>query len=503
MEVVVDTQEQVTNLQMVLQWGSDGRWVLNQEVEIGRAKGEVVQLLKGFELVGGMNPSTIMPGAGLRFAYNPELRLQRMLDLEGFQCVEGSLDVDCFKFRPDLFDENAERALGPPGGIRGSSALDLRSRLGFGLVGLATPQTGSVYSLEWAPGPNSRVRAGAFGLVVCKPSAVAGLSAEAALHSEDLMEVAEDLNASGHPMSPQPDQHILAEHYVLGDSIGQGGTGKVYEAKHRDTGQIVAIKEILLITAVRVEIRELQFYRQLAHPRIVQYLGHEVLPGFDGGPERLFLVLEYCAGGSIHSQLKAYGPLHQGLICQHMSQLLDGLSYLHEQNVVHRDLKCANLLLTHDANLKIVDFGSSKLVNDLTLKDHHTTVGTLMWMAPEMYKSQCTKASDIWSVGCCILEMVMAKHPWSQYNVDNELNFIRLLTMSDLVPALPPETDAVLKDLAHCCLRRVPEERLSISELKGHDFFLNPAHRSPALRGSGVRRVPSNPGFHHQVGAMA
>mmetsp|Transcript_84136 Transcript_84136/g.238688 ORF Transcript_84136/g.238688 Transcript_84136/m.238688 type:complete len:305 (-) Transcript_84136:146-1060(-) len=276
------------------------------------------------------------------------------------------------------------------------------------------------------------------------------------------------------------------------DTIGEGTSATVYMARYDDErqGEVpVAVKELhdgrfdfAIMQAVR---RELHILIQVEHPNIVRLIG------VVNQAEPLRLVLEYCAGGSIHSQLKAYGPLQESLIRHHAQQLLEGLSYLHTQSFVHRDLKCANLLLTHDANLKIADFGCSKLVqHGGVMKEHHTTVGTLMWMAPESYTSEWTLAADIWGVGCCILEMVMAKHPWSMNNVDNEFNFIRIFTMTNAVPKMPPEMDPVLADLTQRCLLRDPKERASIVELQEHAFFVHPMLRGSSLRNSSSNTLP-------------
>merc|ERR1711939_329552 len=97
--------------------------------------------------------------------------------------------------------------------------------------------------------------------------------------------------------------------------------------------------------------------KQLVHPRVVQYLGYDLGPEKldEGVGERLFLFMEHCTGGSVGSHLSDYGHLELPLIQKYACQLLEGLDYLHTRQppVVHRDLKCANLLLTYDSNLKI------------------------------------------------------------------------------------------------------------------------------------------------------
>eukprot|EP00930_Biecheleria_cincta_P095564 TRINITY_DN87512_c0_g1_i1.p1 TRINITY_DN87512_c0_g1~~TRINITY_DN87512_c0_g1_i1.p1 ORF type:complete len:590 (+),score=66.00 TRINITY_DN87512_c0_g1_i1:128-1897(+) len=217
----------------------------------------------------------------------------------------------------------------------------------------------------------------------------------------------------------------LYKDFSLGETVGLGSFGRVLTARHSASGQIVAVKEMMFDSeAGHRALGEITLCEQLDHPRIVRYLGHEVVQGMPGKQGRLLLILGYCSGGSLESHLQTYGPLDIHLVAKYAKQLLEGLSYLHGQlpPVVHRDLKGANLLLTHDANLKISDFGCSKLLSFRDgLSGEHTVAGSLFWMAPEVLRGRfrLTPAVDIWSLGCCVLEMATAKKPWAERNFDN------------------------------------------------------------------------------------
>lgn len=203
----------------------------------------------------------------------------------------------------------------------------------------------------------------------------------------------------------------LARDFQRGAMLGAGSFGCVFAARHVSTGEIVAVKEMFLdrgsvsneargARLVRLT-RELRLCEQLEHPRIVRYMGHEFVIGAQGGPERVYLFLEYCSGGSLAAQLRTFGALNELLLRKYTAQLVEGLIYLHSRSppVVHRDLKCANLLLTHGADVKITDFGCSKWLSgsDAVLEAEHSVVGSVFWMAPELLrgKPRLATCSDV------------------------------------------------------------------------------------------------------------
>ena len=120
----------------------------------------------------------------------------------------------------------------------------------------------------------------------------------------------------------------------------------------------------------------------------------------------------YCENGSLHSICKAYGKFPENLVGVYMTQVLQGLQYLHDQGVIHRDIKGANILTTKDGTVKLADFGVS--TSTLAGPDKEAqVVGTPYWMAPEIIQlSGATSASDIWSVGCTVIELLQGKPPY-------------------------------------------------------------------------------------------
>ena len=118
----------------------------------------------------------------------------------------------------------------------------------------------------------------------------------------------------------------------------------------------------------------------------------------------------YCENGSLHSISKNFGKFPENLVGIYMSQVLHGLLYLHEQGVIHRDIKGANILTTKQGLVKLADFGVATRTNTF---HESSVVGTPYWMAPEVIElSGATTASDIWSLGCTVIELLDGKPPY-------------------------------------------------------------------------------------------
>jgi len=262
-----------------------------------------------------------------------------------------------------------------------------------------------------------------------------------------------------------------------GETIGSGSFGRVFTAQHMVTGALVAVKEVLLKkegeSCSKEEqealLTELEFCGVFAHPNIVQYLGQELRPN-SSDPERLYLFLEYCSGGSVASQLGIFGPLDNALIARHTQQLLSGLGYLHSMSppVAHRDLKCANILLTQDGVVKLADFGCAKRMGPEDAKPgQHVVVGSVYWAAPEMLEGAgpISVAVDIWSLGCCLLEMATAAHPWASRKLGNILHAWKVISRSDELPDIPENIETWVQGFIRACLQRVPSQRPSTPAL--------------------------------------
>lgn len=219
-----------------------------------------------------------------------------------------------------------------------------------------------------------------------------------------------------------------------GRFVGGGSFGQVFAAVNLDTGGVMAVKEIRFHdtqTLTRMKIipsikDEMTVLEMLNHPNVVQYYGVEV------HRDKVYIFMEYCEGGSL-SGLLAHGRIEDEMVIQvYTLQMLEGLAYLHQSGVVHRDIKPENILLDHNGVIKFVDFGAAKVIaasgktRAAALRSNDSSgvnsmTGTPMYMSPEVITGQSTSKNgvvDIWSLGCCVLEMATGRRPWA--NLDNE-----------------------------------------------------------------------------------
>ncbi|KAI0950600.1 hypothetical protein AcV7_009014 [Taiwanofungus camphoratus] len=212
--------------------------------------------------------------------------------------------------------------------------------------------------------------------------------------------------------------------WIKGALIGAGSFGKVYLGMDTAHGLLMAVKQVELPTGsapneerkksmLSALEREIELLRDLHHENIVQYLSSCI------DDDHLNIFLEYVPGGSVTSLLRNYGAFEEPLVRNWVRQILQGLNYLHERDIIHRDIKGANMLVDNKGGIKISDFGISKKVEDNLLPGHRahrpSLQGSVFWMAPEVVKQTAyTQKADIWSIGCLVVEMLTGEHPWAQ-----------------------------------------------------------------------------------------
>ncbi|KAJ6000781.1 Cytokinesis protein sepH [Penicillium waksmanii] len=260
--------------------------------------------------------------------------------------------------------------------------------------------------------------------------------------------------------------------YQLGDCLGRGAFGSVYRALNWNTGETVAVKQIKLVDLPKSELRvimlEIDLLKNLDHPNIVKY------HGFVKSVETLNIILEYCENGSLHSIAKNFGRFPENLVGLYMSQVLHGLLYLHEQGVIHRDIKGANILTTKEGLVKLADFGVASRTTGLS---ESSVVGTPYWMAPEVIElSGATTASDIWSLGCTVIELLEGKPPYHSLAPMPALFRI----VNDDHPPLPQGASPAVKDFLMQCFQKDPNLRVSARKLLKHPWIVN-ARRSDSV----------------------
>ncbi|SCZ90768.1 BZ3500_MvSof-1268-A1-R1_Chr1-3g02231 [Microbotryum saponariae] len=257
--------------------------------------------------------------------------------------------------------------------------------------------------------------------------------------------------------------HTPSFHQQLGECIGKGQFGSVYRALNLNSGRVVAVKRISLAGKTDEEIEQLSsevaVLQRLEHPSVVKYEGLVKTEHY------LNLVLEYVENGSLQKTIKHFGELPEPLVASYVVKILAGLEYLHSMHVVHCDLKAANILSTKHGNIKLSDFGTS-LVTTTMRKDDHEAYGTPNWMAPEVIELRgATTASDIWSLGCTIIELIdCGRPPYYDHNSMSAMFHI----VTDEHPPIPDRCSAELCDFLHFCFAKEPADRAAAKELLEH-----------------------------------
>lgn len=264
-----------------------------------------------------------------------------------------------------------------------------------------------------------------------------------------------------------------------GQLIGKGSYGKVYLGINLTTGDLLAVKQVEvnqkaagqdkdkmkeMVAALDQEIDTMQ---HLEHPNIVQYLGCE------RKEFSISIFLEYISGGSVGSCLRKNGKFEESLVRSLTRQTLAGLAYLHNEGVLHRDLKADNILLDVDGTCKISDFGISKKTDNIYGNDATNSMqGSVFWMAPEVVRSTglskvqnsnpqgYSAKVDIWSLGCVVLEMFAGRRPWSKEEPVGAIFKLGSLNQAPPIPddvsdSVSPEAVAFMSE----CFEIDPGER--------------------------------------------
>ena len=268
-------------------------------------------------------------------------------------------------------------------------------------------------------------------------------------------------------------ENIKIRHFKLGNLIGQGSYGKVYEALDEERGQLIAVKIIdknrlnnINYSITKIE-SEIEILSKLHHKNIVKYYGSSQ------SKNHLQIYFEYCENGSIEKMLKNYKKFSEKIIQKYTKEMLEGLEYLHAHSIIHRDIKGGNILVDRNGICKLSDFGvSKKIKDDLDKTNSYSIKGTPNYMAPEIVKNNdiITRFSDIWSLGCTVIEMINGKPPWS--HIKNPFKVLFQIANSKSPPDIPKNCSFNLRNFISCCLKINPYERLNVCQLLRHPFII-------------------------------
>ncbi|XP_031433830.1 serine/threonine-protein kinase PLK2-like [Clupea harengus] len=276
--------------------------------------------------------------------------------------------------------------------------------------------------------------------------------------------------AEHHTHGPQELSRIVTDFktgrcYCRGKLLGKGGFAKCYEFSDLVTGKVYAAK-IIPHTRVskphqRAKIdKEIELHRALHHKHIVHFYHH-----FED-KDHIYILLEYCSRRSLAHILKARKVLTEPEVRYYLRQIVAGLKYLHEQEILHRDLKLGNFFITELMELKLGDFGLAAKLEPVESR-RRTICGTPNYLPPEVLNKQGHgRESDVWALGCVMYTMLLGRPPFETTNLKETYRCIREARYT-----LPSTLSTPAQDLISGMLARNPQQRPLLDSILSHDFF--------------------------------
>ena len=254
--------------------------------------------------------------------------------------------------------------------------------------------------------------------------------------------------------------------------LGQGSFGRVYSCRHKSTGVLRAIKEIPRDKNIQTDddrvhfLKEVEILAKVDHPHIAKV--YELYEN----PYCFAVVSELVAGGQLFDYIVKVDRLTESMAASVMLQLLSALRYLHKCEIVHRDLKPENILMDQvptspdDISLKLIDFGASAT----RTKGLHTVIGSLHYLAPEVYTMNYNEKCDIWSAGCVLYVLLSGTMPF-QGETEDELIATVKRGEVDLTGGTWSSVSKEAKDFLRALLNKNRTIRLSAEQALGHPWL--------------------------------
>eukprot|EP01018_Ginkgo_biloba_P034851 Gb_41213 [translate_table: standard] len=278
------------------------------------------------------------------------------------------------------------------------------------------------------------------------------------------------------PLPPQTstDVEMLSDLERI-EILGHGSGGNVYKVRHRRTSAVYALKVIHGDHDQNIRrhiIREMEILKKTNSPYVVKCHGI-----FEKG-EEIHFVLEYMDGGSLLNVMEQR-RMSESFLADVAKQVLEGLKYLHRQKIVHRDIKPSNLLLNRKQEVKIADFGVSRILSQ-TLDPCNTYVGTCAYMSPERFDPDSYGghydgfAGDIWSLGLTLLECFTGHFPFLAPGQKADWPTLMCAICYGEPPSPPPTASDDFQSFIRCCLHKDARKRWTALQLLTHPFLSKP-----------------------------
>jgi serine/threonine protein kinase len=255
--------------------------------------------------------------------------------------------------------------------------------------------------------------------------------------------------------------------FKVQDLLGEGASGSVYKAVHRETKKVVAIKKMQVgVNNITSTVKEIKIMKDLKSPYTLKYYGCYQKD------DCIWIIMEFCDGGSVQDIIDARESepacLSEAQISQISFQVLKALEYLHSMKKIHRDIKAGNILINGRGMAKLADFGiSAQQVGD---EKRTTTIGSSYWMAPEtLMGGGYDSKADIWSLGITVMEMAEGIPPL----IEEQPHKAAFRIVNDPPPKLtkPDQWTPIFNDFLSKCLVKNPDKRPTAGELLQHPFI--------------------------------
>ncbi|XP_067683642.1 serine/threonine-protein kinase Nek4-like [Haliotis asinina] len=244
--------------------------------------------------------------------------------------------------------------------------------------------------------------------------------------------------------------------------VGKGSYGEVWLVRHKKDRKQYVLKKMNLSRASKRERtsaeQEAKLLSKLKHPNIVSYKD-----SFETREGYLYIAMQYCEGGDLYTKLKEQKSvlLEERQVVEWFVQIAMAMQYMHERNILHRDLKTQNIFLTKSKIIKVGDLGIARVLdssNDMAT----TLIGTPYYMSPELFSNKpYNHKSDVWALGCCVYEMATLKHAFNA----KDMNSLVYKILRGKMPAMPKQYCTELTSLIKLMLHQDPEKRPSVNRI--------------------------------------